>query len=945
MAPPDGVTATAPRPLEKLVESGAAPAAPLSHLMKKAALWSGLNSFVLRLSQFAVGVVSARLIAPHQFGIFAVALTVYAVIVNVNELGVSAALARTTRSVAEVAPTVATIALMSSATFTTAMFLSAPWLASMLGAPAAANAVRILSVTVLVGGVTAVPYALLVRNFEQKKRFVADSSNFVVSTIFVVVLGVAGLGATALAVSRVAGQLASLVLLTTTIKPRYRPGWNRERAREILHFSLPLAGATVIEFTLGNIDYIVVGRILGPLSLGYYALAYNISGWPVSVFGLMINEVALPAFARAQDDAQSLPRRVSGAFRLTAAMALPVSALCLALAHPLVVSVYGSRWGAAASTLAVLGAFGSLRIIMTLFSNILAALGKSRQVLYLQLVWIAFLIPALIVGVQRYGIVGAAFAQEAVALIVVLPLGLTFVSRAGGGRISSLLAGCALPAGAALAAGWCAWGVTEIVPHALVDVFAGGAVGLLVYTALVWRWLRALMKEARSQWDGPEGGPGPAGAPVAACSTHSADRLPVEENPVSFGDYHGVAVIVAANPWDGIRMADQQLADALADHMPVLYVDPPTSFVTRRKRPELAFDRHAGRLLELRPGLARLVPEALPGLTRAGVARANSTLLAWQIRRAVGKLDGSVNALIDARVLSPVLGRCGEKVSIYWAQDDFVGLAPLLGLDPDRLRRGEQYMARRAQQIIAANPQVADSIRRDGYQPHLIPFGCDYEHFLTTADVQPAADISLRAPFAVFMGHVGDRIDAAILSAVVDRGIRLLVVGPQHGYADADRLAELLRSPNVQWVGAKDFDELPRYLAPAAVGILPYNHSKFNEGSFPLKTLEYLAAGLPVVATDLPAIRWLGGPDIVVADEPQSFADAVEALVVLGRDDDGDARRRSFAQAHSWNERAAAFAELIGVPSEHRRRGGRRSDREIAPDAHSGAGSGRPDQP
>ena len=478
------------------------PAEPmLTGLMKKAALWSGLNSFVLRLGQFSVGVISARIIAPKQFGIYAVALTVYSVIINVNELGVSAALARTKRPVDQIAPTVATIAMASSAMFTLAMFFAAPTLATMLGAPAAAGSVRILSVVVLLGGITAVPYALLVRNFRQDKRFIADSANFVSSTVMVVALGLSGFGATALAVSKVVGMLVSMVLLLAMIKPRYRPGWNRTYAREVLLFSLPLAAATIVEFTLGNVDYIVVGRTLGALSLGFYMLAYNISGWPVSVFGLVINEVALPAFARAQDDLKGLPRRVSGAFALTAALAMPVSAMCLALSHPLVNAVYGMRWSPAAAALAILGLFGSMRIILTLFSNILAALGNSKGVLLLQSVWIAALIPALIIAVGAHGIVGAAIAQEIIAIVVVLPLALWLISRAGGGGPRRLLSVAAFPAAAATAAGLSAWAVSHVVGQPILQVLIGGLVGLGIYVSIIGRWARRLLAEARGQWN------------------------------------------------------------------------------------------------------------------------------------------------------------------------------------------------------------------------------------------------------------------------------------------------------------------------------------------------------------------------------------------------------------------------------------------------------------
>jgi teichuronic acid biosynthesis glycosyltransferase TuaH len=374
------------------------------------------------------------------------------------------------------------------------------------------------------------------------------------------------------------------------------------------------------------------------------------------------------------------------------------------------------------------------------------------------------------------------------------------------------------------------------------------------------------------------------------------------------GFCHAVA-IVGANRWDGVRLADRQLADALADEVPVLYVDPPISFMTRRRNPELK--KNAARLRVLRPGLAHLAPDALPGLTRPVIGRVNSWLLALQIRRATRKLDGSLRALIDTRVLSPVIGRCGEELSVYWAQDDFVGLAPLLGLDAKRLRRGEKRMTSRADAVIAANTQVRETVLADGKDAALIPFGCDYETFAAAEHCPPAHDITLPQPYAVFMGQIGDRIDADVLAAVIEQGTNVLVVGPQHGHATMSRYAAMLDRPNVQWVGERAFEELPAYLAGASVGLLPYTRSRFNIGSFPLKTLEYLAAGLPVVSTDLPAIRWLDCEDIAVSNDPATYARLVDKFVTQGRDAVGDARRRRFAAEHTWAKRAHAFAELL----------------------------------
>ena len=103
----------------------------------------------------------------------------------------------------------------------------------------------------------------------------------------------------------------------------------------------------------------------------------------------------------------------------------------------------------------------------------------------------------------------------------------------------------------------------------------------------------------------------------------------------------------------------------------------------------------------------------------------------------------------------------------------------------------------------------------------------------------------------------------------------------------------------------------PGYFRLIDVGLVPYGDSPFNRGSFPLKTLEYLAAGRGVVASDLPATRWLGTDLISIASEPGDFADCVERLLAGRPPRDLMARRRALAARHSWANRAAEMYEVI----------------------------------
>ena len=127
----------------------------------------------------------------------------------------------------------------------------------------------------------------------------------------------------------------------------------------------------------------------------------------------------------------------------------------------------------------------------------------------------------------------------------------------------------------------------------------------------------------------------------------------------------------------------------------------------------------------------------------------------------------------------------------------------------------------------------------------MIPNGCEAEHFATADRASPPQDVHLEGPVAGFIGHMSERIDLAMLEAVASSGVSLLLVGPRQKTFEIAKLDRLLALPNVQWVGPKEFEELPSYLRVIDVGLTPYSQSDFNRASFPLKTLEYLAAGRP----------------------------------------------------------------------------------------------------
>jgi lipopolysaccharide exporter len=436
---------------------------------------------LLRFANVAITAIVAHILSPHDFGVFAVALTAYAIVSSIGELGVSACLIRADLDIDRLAPTIATISILSSAIFAGAMTVFAAPIAAALGSAAAVGPIRVLSIAVLFVGVFAVPNSQMVRDFKQDKIFLANAIGFIPATVLLIVLAKSGGGAMAFAWSMVARQFTVGCVLIAVAPRYYRPGLARSALSVIFKFGIPLAGANFVNYILLNVDYAFVGHLLGAAALGVYMLAFTVASWPYGVLGAVINSVAMPAFSRVKHDAGLLTNAMSAGVRAVSLVAFPMCAMSIALARPIVFTLYGAKWAAAANVLVILSLYGAVFIICLLFANMLTALGRTKFLLILQLIWIGTLVPAMVLGVRKDGIVGAAYAHVAVILPIVLPSYLLALKRVTGIRFAAL-GRAVLPAIlASSAAGLAARTAASPFTSPLAQLAAGLAAGGVIY--------------------------------------------------------------------------------------------------------------------------------------------------------------------------------------------------------------------------------------------------------------------------------------------------------------------------------------------------------------------------------------------------------------------------------------------------------------------------------
>lgn len=377
-------------------------------------------------------------------------------------------------------------------------------------------------------------------------------------------------------------------------------------------------------------------------------------------------------------------------------------------------------------------------------------------------------------------------------------------------------------------------------------------------------------------------------------------------------------VCVGFADWDTELWTNQHhLMSRLARDNRVLFVES-----LGLRRPQLA-GRDLKRILRrLRRGLAParpvdglhvISPLVLPFHRHRIVRELNRRLLPALVRRATRRL-GLERPILWAYVpqAEVLVDALGPSLVVYHCVDD---IAAQERIDTASFRAAEARFAARADLVLASAPALAEKLRTASNNVLYAPNVADTELFsraLAPGRGDPAM-AALAQPRIVFTGAVvATKLDIPLLLALARTrpawSFALVgPVGPGDPHTDVSALAV---APNVHLLGSRSYSELPDVLRAADVGLIPYIRNELTDSIFPMKVYEYLAAGLPVVATPLPALADIA--DIATAGDAQGIAELLDQALA----DDSPERRaeRSRAAAtHSWELRLEEIATAIAA--------------------------------
>jgi O-antigen/teichoic acid export membrane protein len=488
----------------------------------RGALWLSASSWTTKGVQTLTLLVLAKALRPAEFGILAIAALTYNVLLALNQLGVSDALSYLKDRIEQASRTALTIVIAGGLVLTVLTWAMAPLIAHFFHSPGATFVLRGFALGITFDAAAQVPIGRLTRSLSFSRRTITDALPQLIGAAVTISVVLAGYPIWGLVVGQVVGSVSNAIV-AMTVGPACLPGWDKATARQLLSYGKYLSGADILNLGLLNVDYLIVGHVLGPRELGLYSLAYRLCFMPYVSISVVANGALFPYYCRLPTR-QAKARTAESAVTLITALSIPWFTGMVLFAGD--IALLGAKWAPATGAVRFLAIYGLFLSLILSSLEVLKAVGRTDLVFASRCVHLAVLTVAILVTV-RHGITVVALDQACVAAAVALLTGL-WMARSAAMRTTALARVIGLPALGALGMVAVVLALRQVPALGVIPSWTGllviGPLALVAYAAIVrvimpgplrsgWAALRNRPVAAEAALAGPPGQLPPGSGP------------------------------------------------------------------------------------------------------------------------------------------------------------------------------------------------------------------------------------------------------------------------------------------------------------------------------------------------------------------------------------------------------------------------------------------------
>ncbi len=323
-----------------------------------------VSSLGVQLVGFVSTVILARLLEPTDFGVMRSAAILLGTMNLFAGMGMGPALIASAEDTVRGAYHAIFTTFFGGLVLSILVFVSAPLLAGFFEKDILTPIIRWMSVGVLLISLRIIPNAILEKEMMFGRRIIPDISAGLTRMIIAVTLAFAGYGVWSLVVAWIAERFVAFIvtmLVCPTLAWLERQPWDKGIARGLWRFGFTQVRTGMVQYAYNNGDGLIVAKVLGTASLGFYTQAQSLSNLPITNISQVVNSVLLPAYAKIRDDKDRLSNAFLSCFQFVSALTIPISMGLFIMAPELIIFFIGEKWSDSIVILQVFTLMGFLR--------------------------------------------------------------------------------------------------------------------------------------------------------------------------------------------------------------------------------------------------------------------------------------------------------------------------------------------------------------------------------------------------------------------------------------------------------------------------------------------------------------------------------------------------------------------------------------------------------
>lgn len=469
--------------------------------------WNAAAAGATLCSQFLQLLVLARWLSPAEFGLAATAISIAGFAQGLTDFGLTNALVQRDQIGVKTWASAFWLCVIGGLVLCSAFYAAAPVCELLMGSKlkGLSPLLGVAALTLLGAG----PASMFQADLQRRLKFsrLAAAEIIAAAASLTVALGWAWWRREAMAL--VAGQVALITIrcaflfLVSSLRPAPRLRWTD--LRPLASFGRYQMGERVLNYASANFDRLLVARLLGSASAGYYTVASQIALRPLALLGPLVFRTLFPLFARLQEEKERLASSLLRSISLLGLLSAGLYALLFGLAGPLSRIVLGAGWEPSVPVLRILAGLGFLWALSNPLASLTLALGRAGAGFWINVLALSMNALAVLIG-SRYGLKGVAWGMVwSAALMMPLDflLARLWIGVAPGRMLSAM--GWALPP--AVLAALAMQGIGIWVPslYRWPELGLKGSLGCAVFLAAAWflnreRLRDAVMELSKKMW-------------------------------------------------------------------------------------------------------------------------------------------------------------------------------------------------------------------------------------------------------------------------------------------------------------------------------------------------------------------------------------------------------------------------------------------------------------